>query len=185
MPNEDSEMDTEYNEIESNKQVFMEIDEHLTEEERLEYVRRCKIRASKIYQVTDMHGIPREQVGAMVYGDTIDEKKIQELLEPIQRARQEAVKSMGMNGGIAGVEFKASDKEENEKELKETMERSKKEAVVRLGLNKTEEEAFWNMWKSIEAEEKEVFRIAFGGDPPAKLEPLKIRLKEGACKENY
>ena len=48
-------------------------------------------------------------------------------MEPIQKARHEAVQSMGMQGGVAGVEFKASDQEEDAKKLREVLEKSKKE----------------------------------------------------------
>lgn len=166
--------------FDGDEDILLDLEGHLTETELSKYIQRCKIRANKIYKVTDEHGIPREQVSELVLGDMLGEQEIQKLMEPIGRARQEAVKSMGLGGGIAGVEFAAADKEENEKKLKEAMEKSKREAVEKLGLSEEDQIKFWKMWKDLEVEETEVFRVAFGGDPPAKMEPLKVRLKEGA-----
>lgn len=147
----------------------------LTEEEKILYIRRCKIRAAKLYQVAKEHHIPRSMVNHLVVEDSLPGERIRELLSPIFDARVRTAEDME-DSRFAAFETGGEDKEK----LHKTLDVLKSVAAKKMKLSKEETDRFMEVMGQLKVPIENVFRLTFGGDPPARLDPLKIRLKDGA-----
>lgn len=146
----------------------------ILDEQRLKsYQRRLKIRSLKLYAVAARLQVPRETVAPWVEGDTISASTLQQFIKPYLEteglSNDPAVDQTEDAAPQGGTPI-------NPDEVKAYLDQKLDEAEKQTPLSKDQLFEF----RTLMIKHLNELRTKFSDDPPAKLDPFKIRVQEGA-----